>query len=69
MARVTLENKEQNNRLICVEKDYIAEKGEKFFDAKGEPLEKWQNIEKLLREYEADLERTRELGPRELGGL
>ena len=61
MARVTLEKKEQNNRLICVEKDYVAESGEKLFDAKGEPLEKWQNIEKLLREYEADLERTREL--------
>jgi hypothetical protein len=61
MARVTLEKKEQTNRLICVEKDYIAEKGEMLFDAKGEPLEKWQNIEKLLREYEADLERTREM--------
>jgi hypothetical protein len=61
MARVTLEKKEQSNRLICVEKDYIAESGEKLFDAKGEPGEKWQNIERLLREYEADLERTREM--------
>ena len=61
MARVTLEKKEQNNRLICVEKDYIADSGEKLFDAKGEPLEKWKNIERLLREYEADLERTREM--------
>lgn len=61
MARVTLEKKEQNNRLICVEKDYIADSGEKLFDAKGEPVEKWKNIERLLREYEADLERTREM--------
>jgi len=58
---VTLEKKEQANRLICVEKDYVAESGEKLFDAKGEPGEKWQNIERLLREYEADLERTREM--------
>src|SRR3972149_1747525 len=61
MARVTLEKKEQANRLICVEKSYLAADGEKLFDDKSEPLAKWQNIEKLLREYEADLERTREM--------
>lgn len=61
MARVTLDKKEQANRLICVEKTYLAADGEKMFDDKGEPLAKWQNIERLLREYESDLERTREM--------
>jgi hypothetical protein len=52
---------EQQNRLICVEKAYLSDAGEKLFDAQGKPTERWVNIERLLREYEADLERTREL--------
>ena len=62
MARVTLDNVEQAERLICVEKDYIAESGgEPMFDAKQEPLQRWKEVEKLLEEYEADLERTKEM--------
>ncbi len=62
MARVTLDNVEQAERLICVEKDYIAESGgEPMFDAKQEPLPRWKEVEKLLEEYEADLERTQEM--------
>ena len=62
MARVTLDNVEQAERLICVEKEYIAESGgEPMFDAKQEPLPRWKEVEKLLEEYEADLERTKEM--------
>ena len=62
MARVTLDKVEQQNRLICVEKAYQDEKsGEALFDAKGQPSEKWKEIERMLSEYELDLERTREM--------
>lgn len=62
MAKVTLDKVEQQNRLICVEKAYQDEKkGEALFDAQGKPAEKWQGIEKLLTEYEIDLERSREM--------
>jgi hypothetical protein len=62
MAKVTLDKVEQKNRLICVEKSHIDEKaGEALFDAKGKPTEKWQEIERLLSEYEIDLERSREM--------
>lgn len=64
MARVTLGNAgsaPQENRLICVEKSFLADSGEKMFDAEGKPTPRWAQIEQLLREYEADLERTREL--------
>jgi SapC len=62
MTRVTLDKVEQQNRLICVEKAYLNEKdGEAMFDAKGQPLEKWKEIERLLTEYEVDLERSREM--------
>jgi hypothetical protein len=61
MARVTMNNSEQQNRLICIEKAFLSEDGEKLFDGEGKPVEKWAPIERLLREYEADLDRTREM--------
>jgi len=62
MAKVTLNKVEQQNRLICVEKAHLDEQaGEPMFDAKGQPLEKWKEIERLLTEYELDLERSREM--------
>ena len=61
MTKVTLDKVVQQNRLICVEKSHIDEKGEPMFDAKGQPLAKWKEIEALLSEYEIDLERSREM--------
>ena len=62
MAKVTLDNVQQQNRLICVENDHLDDAaGEPMFDAQGQPVEKWKTIERLLSEYEADLERCREL--------
>lgn len=62
MAKVTLDKVEQQNRLICIEKTHVDDNaGEAMFDANGQPLEKWKEIEKLLAEYEVDLERSREM--------
>lgn len=61
MARVNVNKVEQKDRLICIEKAHIAEDGEAMFDDKGEASQKWQDLERLLGEYEADLERSREM--------
>jgi len=62
MSRVTIDKVEQKNRLICVEKSYLDESaGELLFDAAGAPLDKWKDIERMLTEYEADLERSSEM--------
>jgi len=61
MAKVNIDKVEQQNRLICVEKSHMDDSGESMFDDKGQPLAKWTDIEKLLSEYEADLERSREM--------
>jgi hypothetical protein len=61
MARVTLDSVEQADRLICVEKTFLSDDGERMFDDKGTAFPRWQPIEKLLQEYEADLERVREM--------
>ncbi len=43
MARVNLNELEQKDRLICVEKSAIDEAGgEAMFDAAGQPTEKWK---------------------------
>lgn len=64
MARVTLDSVEQQDRLICIEKEFVAAEGaagEAMFDDAAQPLPRWNDIQKLLNEYEADLDRTREM--------
>lgn len=61
MAKVNVNQVEQKDRLICVEKAWLDENGEAMFDANGEPSTRWKDLERLLGEYEADLERSREM--------
>jgi hypothetical protein len=61
MAKVNVNRVEQKDRLICVEKTYIDENGEQMFDKEGQPNARWKDLERLLGEYEADLERSREM--------
>jgi hypothetical protein len=62
MARVNVNKVEQKDRLICVEKSALDQAaGEAMFDSSGQPSEKWKGVERLLSEYEADLERMREM--------
>jgi hypothetical protein len=61
MAKMNVNRVEQKNRLICVEESSLDEGGEAMFDDAGKPSEKWQSLERLLGDYEADLERTREM--------
>mgnify|MGYP006274745745 FL=1 len=61
MTRVMVDGKEAPERVACVEKIAINDKGEKLFDDGGQPGAEWQTREKLLFEYEADLTRTEEM--------
>ena len=61
MTRVTVDGKEAPERVACVEKRAINDKGEKLFDDKGNALPEWDARQKLLFEYEADLARTEEM--------
>ena len=60
MAQVRVQDKVQDNRLICVEKSFLDDAGEALFDDAGKPLPRWEGVQRLLTEFEADLERTRE---------
>lgn len=68
MTRVTVGGQEQPERVACVEKRAINDKGEPLYDAGGEPLPAWEERRKLLFEYEADLVRSEEMS-RALAGL
>jgi len=61
MTRVTVDGKEQPERIACVEKRAINEKGEELHDAKGEPTKVWEERKKLLFDYENDLVRSDEM--------
>jgi hypothetical protein len=58
MTRVTVDGREQAERVACVEKRALKAKGEVLYDDSGQPLPVWENLRKLLFEFEADLART-----------
>jgi len=68
MTRITVNGHEQPERVACVEKRAINDKGDALHNAKGEPLPAWEERKKLLFEYEADLVRSDEMS-RELAKL
>lgn len=61
MTRVTLDGREQAERVACVEKQALSDKGEPLFDDQGNALPEWEARQKLLFEYEADLARTEQM--------
>ncbi|NBR27080.1 MAG: hypothetical protein EBT83_01530 [Betaproteobacteria bacterium] len=61
MTRVMVDGNEAPERVACVEKRAINDKGEKLFDDKGGSTPEWEARQKLLFEYEADLARTEEM--------
>jgi hypothetical protein len=61
MTRVTVDGREQAERVACVEKRALQARGAALYDDKGEPLPVWNGLRKLLFEFEADLARTEEM--------
>jgi hypothetical protein len=62
MARLQGGPADQPQHLVCLEKSAVAEEGgERLFDDAGKPSERWGMIGRFIQEYEADLERTREM--------
>lgn len=61
MTRVTVDGKESPERVACVEKRAINDKGEILFDAEGKATAEWEQRQRLLFDYETDLARTDDL--------
>jgi hypothetical protein len=58
IAKVVVEGRPRNDRLVCVEKAYVDPQGITLYDEGGKPTPQWLNYERLLQEYESDLELT-----------
>ena len=58
IAKVVVEGRPRNERLVCVEKAYVDSQGIALYDEGGKPTAQWQTYERLLQEYENDLELT-----------
>lgn len=61
MSTITVDGQLREERLVCVEKKAIRDKGDRLFDDSGAALPDWERQQKLLTEYEADLLRTNEM--------
>ncbi len=61
MAKVTVDEAQRDERVVCVAKQAVVPDGDALFDASGAPTADWQALEKLLQEYETDLVRSEEL--------
>src|SRR5215510_599255 len=61
MSTITVDGQLRDERLVCVEKKAIRDKGDRLFDENGAALPDWDRQQKLLTEFEADLLRTNEM--------
>jgi len=61
ISKLYLDGKPSGERVVCVAKAYIDRSGVMLFDARGEGTARWKNVERLLAEYEADLDRTAQM--------
>ena len=61
MSRVTVDGREQPERMVCVERNALQAGGTALHDDQGRPLPAWEPLSQLLFEFEADLARTEEL--------
>jgi hypothetical protein len=61
MSTITVDGQLREERLVCVEKSALRDKGDQLFNDAGAPLPDWERQQKLLTEYEADLVRTNEM--------
>ena len=61
MTRVMVDGNEAPERVACVEKRAINDRGDSLFDEQGVATAEWEQRQKLLFEYEADLARTEDM--------
>jgi hypothetical protein len=61
IAKVMVEGKQRDERLVCVEQGYLDKQGVALYDAAGKPTAQWASYERLLQDYEGDLDLTAQM--------
>ena len=58
ISKLYVDGVAQGERVVCVAAESVDAAGEALFAADGEPSAAWREAERLLAEFEADLDRT-----------
>lgn len=61
ISKLYVDGEPNGESVVCVAKAYIDKAGVALFDAAGKATERWHGMERLLAEYEADLDRTAQM--------
>jgi hypothetical protein len=61
LSKFYADGKAKSDLVVCVAKSYVDKGGLELFDAAGAPTPRWQEIERLLLGFEADLDRTAQM--------
>ncbi len=61
MTRITMDGKEQSERVVCVENGALGDAGDLLFDETGNATPAWEKVQKFVFEYETDLARTEQM--------
>ncbi len=61
ISKLYVDGEPGSERVVCVAKAYVDPGGVELFDSKGAATPAWQGAERLLAEFEADLDRTAQM--------
>src|SRR6185369_12011765 len=61
ISKLYVDGEPSSSRVVCVATAYVDPAGVELFDAQGNGTPAWQAAERLLAEYEADLDRTAQM--------
>lgn len=61
ISKLYVDGEPRSERVVCVAKAWVDPGGMELFDARGKPTARWRETERLLAEYEADLDRTAQM--------
>jgi SapC len=61
ISKLYVDGEAQSERVVCVASAHLNEAGEALFDGHGQATARWQAAERLLAEFEADLDRTAQM--------
>ncbi len=61
ISKLYVDGEPNGESVVCVAKAYVDKAGIALFDSTGKATERWAGMERLLAEYEADLDRTAQM--------
>ena len=61
ISKLYVQGEQREEKVVCVASTHLGRQGVPLFDGAGEPTAQWQAAERLLQEYENDLDATAQM--------